>query len=300
MSNIDDTYTIKIEGEGINLSYQIDSVQFARIFLIIKGQTTANPSPSISPSLSTGKIAGQNNTLQSQSLTPISIREFLNVSRAQTNTQKIATFAVFLRDYMDYKTIPTEELKKQFENAAEQPPKNFSRDLKNALKYGWIAESTSGPGNYFITSTGEKAVESKFTSQILTITGTNKGKGHKTSKKSFPKATPIRNDVFNMEIDSISKNSGINYWNIKKKGDKILWILAEAKYRGVQSLNYKEIETLSKKIGEYIGSNAINGLTEAHKKNSRIATPMDANGIRALRIHDEGIEYLKKLNKNKK
>lgn len=274
----EEKYIIKIGGPGIDITKEIDAMQFARIFIILNSASdipTNKPIPG-----SPVQIAGEIN---------YSSREFLNEKRPLTNPQRILTLASFLTAEGSPR-ITVDNVKNEFEKAREPLPRNFTRDFNAVIKNGWLAESQE-TGQFYVTTTGEKIMAGTFQND------TSKKNGVGKSRKSFPSSVVIRPEIKSLNFETLSKTSNVDYWSLTKKSDKILWILIEAKTANFDSLNYKEISTLANNLGDDIPAGNINALIESHKTNSRVATPK-INDVRNLRVLEPGIRYFSEFKKN--
>lgn len=286
----DNSYTISLKGPAMNIdSQEIDALQAAKIFVIVQHTS----SPTVNFDYPTKEDTQQPiSILESNNVPLVSTREYLINKDAKTNPQKILAFASYLKNIENITIFSTKEIRSQFENAAEVYPTNFVRDFKNTLKYGWIAPSAQEKGKYYITTTGENAMESKFTSHPINSPMKKRKKG---IKKAFLPSAIIRPEISNLEIEPINQEFN-KYWDLKKKGDRILWILAVAKMVNLGELNFKELSVVASKLGDNIPPTSMSALITPHKKNSRLITPTQ-NEIKVLKILEPGINYLKELNK---
>jgi hypothetical protein len=289
----DNKYIISLKGPGMGIdSQEIDALQAAKIFVIV--QHKISPTANLDYS-STENTPEPISVLESNNVPLVSIREYLMSKNAKTNPEKILVFASYLKNIEDLETFSTKDIRTQFERAAEIYPKNFVRDFKSTLKYGWIAHSNQDKGKYYITTTGERAIESNFSSPKSTSSTKIK---KKSGKRVFLPTATIRPEVSKFEIEPIN-NDLSNYWNLKKKGDRILWILAVAKNANFNELNFKELSSIALKLGDSIQPTSMSALLDPHKKNNRIMTPIQ-NEIKVIKILEPGIQYLKELKTNTK
>jgi len=267
-------FKVTIIGEGINITQNIDEVRLAKILpVIISSKASLIEDAFTAPA--------------TQIPTPQSVREFLNEKNPKTNPQKITTICMYLRDKLDHKNFSVDDVKQQLENAQEAVTQNFSRDFKVTLRTGWIAESHTENGKYFLTLSGEKAIQDGFSGRPRNIKT-------KSIKKSGPSSLlTVREGIENLVINSISEKYG-GYWKLVKKADRVLWLLALAKDNGFSSLNHKEISLLAKKLSDDISSKNITAIIETHKKESRIS-PSIENSVKVLNILQPGIDYLENL-----
>jgi hypothetical protein len=72
--------------------------------------------------------------------------------------------------------------------ASEPVPGNYARDFRWAVANGWIAPDHSRPGEYFVTTKGDQAVEAKFTDEIKKSTGVDRTARRRRRKKKDAEA----------------------------------------------------------------------------------------------------------------
>ncbi len=270
-------YKIKIEGQGVTIDQEIDALQLSKIIpIIISTQFISTLSMPDLPN---------NSNMNNQAT---SLRELINEKFPKTNPQKITVVAYYLRDFLNQRTFSLDDIKIQFERAAEPIPQNLYRDLKQTVFSGWISESAE-IGKFFLTTSGESAVQGNFTNK--TNSGAKKKqirlKGHSTA------LVAIRPDLEKFETETVLEDFG-NYWKISKKGDRVLWILAVLNEKGFKNVNFKEIALLTRKLGDNIPAKNITALMEFHKKNGRVA-PFTEGTTRVLNILKPGVDYVKEL-----
>ena len=97
----------------------------------------------------------------------LSLREYLDESGAYRVPDKIAAFGVYLNDYAKKADFGRADLVQCFEAAAEPVPMNLARDLKWALRSGWIALRAGRRDLYYVTHTGRNAVGEKFSAEVV-------------------------------------------------------------------------------------------------------------------------------------
>jgi hypothetical protein len=118
-----------------------------------------------------------------------SLREFLTTHEPKRIPEQIVTIACFLKTRRKKASFTKEDLIKCFEEAEEGVPKNLVRDIKWTVKIGWIAPKTDQADAYYLTKTGQEAVNQKFPAEIRKKTKISKG-GRK--KKNPAKASPVK------------------------------------------------------------------------------------------------------------
>jgi hypothetical protein len=92
----------------------------------------------------------------------LSLREFLNETRAKTNTEKITAIGAYLHQHRDRRVFSARDMSEGFRAAAEPVPGNVNRDLRTTRRFGWIAEDPSEPHNFYVTREGFSMVERRF------------------------------------------------------------------------------------------------------------------------------------------
>lgn len=107
----------------------------------------------------------------------------------------------------------------------------------------------------------------------------------------------VRAEIENLELDPISDTYG-NYWTIKVKSDRFMWILAVLNEKGFQDVNHKEISAIAERFGDNIPAKFVTSFLISHKKNGR-AIPSSIGAVRTVRILKPGLDYVKGLFKSK-
>jgi hypothetical protein len=263
-----DLLQLTIEGPDTTFKRSINQDQFARIALLL-----------VKPSTSSFEEETSTNNTNQQS-----IRDFLNEKSPKTNPQKIVVIASFLGQ-KDFKSITTPLFKQYLQDAGEPIPKNITRDIKEAISLGWLAESYKHDGSYFVTAAGEKKIQTGFSAEIDIVT---KRKRTGSGKRTF-KPVNVRSELESIEITPDAKDMK-NYWELNK-GERVLWICAQLKKAGVPKLNFKEVSYFANMLGDNIDSSNITGLIEAHRKANRVATPQEDSG-RQVQILKLGIDLV--------
>ena len=63
-------------------------------------------------------------------------------------------------------------------------PANYPRDFRWAITNAWIAGDHASPGEHYVTSSGEEALNSHFSTEIKKKTGQGKGTRRTRRKKT--------------------------------------------------------------------------------------------------------------------
>lgn len=176
-------YTIKITGPGLNFEQEVaEDVAKRTMLSVLTGEIPVN--------INTEKKPDTNSNYTKPDLVDdgyskpdLSIREFLLKYEPKRNPDKITAIALFLKKKMNKKTFSKTDIIESFENAAEPVPKNLGRDIRWALKSGWIAAKTGEDDVYYITGTGQTAVEEKFPTEMVKNTRLRSSTSRKNSKR---------------------------------------------------------------------------------------------------------------------
>jgi len=156
-------YKVKIEGEGLTFEREVSKEIGDRILMLILSGT--NPPPALH-SVETSSTSKEIHSMNGHD-SDLSIREFLDTHNAKRNPDIITAVGVFLNIHENMQFFSREDVLNAFEAAAEPAPKNFSRDLKWAIKVGWVAEKRDTPDAYYVTSSGKNAVNTSFPAELI-------------------------------------------------------------------------------------------------------------------------------------
>jgi len=146
-------YKITIKGPSVNVDQEV-SEEEAKRFLV---------------ALFSGKAPGapahrHDNSLQHVTDEPDgdSLATYIRSSNAKSGPEKITAIASFLKKHRTMTTFDRQVLERSFSEAAESVPKNIPRDLKMAVKSGWIAVKPGEVGTYYVTGGGQQAILARF------------------------------------------------------------------------------------------------------------------------------------------
>lgn len=156
-------FELKLSGEGITVERKIGREAARKILDVVLGGSGMAPSVVNRPTPSV-RHASPGNAAGRQQMT--SIREFLDECKARRNPDKIAAIGAYLIDYEGATTFQRGDVKSKFRSAGEAPPGNFSRDFSWVVSNGWIAEDVNESGQFYVTGTGRKAIEERFSGDI--------------------------------------------------------------------------------------------------------------------------------------
>lgn len=100
----------------------------------------------------------------------MSVREFLDDYSPSRVPDKIACFALYLREHRNQKEFGRSDLSGLFQEAAEPLPKNLGRDLKWTQSIAWIAPIPGSREAFYLTKKGEEAVRGRFSKEVVAKT----------------------------------------------------------------------------------------------------------------------------------
>lgn len=276
MYNSNINYNLKISGDNFSHEQKIDGMQLAKIisFLLLPmSNLTRSEDTEIPVSI----------TDSSPKIQHLSAGEYINDKNPTTNPEKIAVFLLYIRETMLQEVASREEIIDLFERARQVMPKNFKRDLDKAISFGWVDYSKEN-GKYRLTISGEEAINTGFKTKIRKVGKKKNGSGKKISVE-------ISDNVLNLEVKP--NIEGVkDYWSLTK-GERIIWLLLQAKLQNIESLNLKEIEKLSAKMNDNIRQKDIPALIESQNKKGRVHSTLSSSNIRILKILQPGIDFLK-------
>jgi hypothetical protein len=178
----DQQFEISVDGPGTSVKKTVDASIAQQVVLLIFGAQTI-PSIVTTERGSSGP-SGIQSSSSSEMERPPAIREYLNGVQASQNTMKIAAIAMYLYKYEGKKTFTHQDVKEGFEQARERMPANLSRDMSETAGLGWIAPSREDPKAFYLTNTGEIAVNQGFPKETRKSVSRSRTKGKKKKSKT--------------------------------------------------------------------------------------------------------------------
>ncbi|MGQ0661963.1 hypothetical protein [Sphingosinicella sp.] len=157
------TYELKIDGSGLSLSRTIDESALRGILHVILGGGPLQGAPD------TTKLIGPESTASAAQLgskNRLSLREHLTATAAKRNPDKILAIADYLERVEGLHGFSKDDIKARFRAAGESPPGNFPRDFSWTVSNGWIAEDAQSKGQFYVTRTGQSAIEAGFSDDV--------------------------------------------------------------------------------------------------------------------------------------
>lgn len=91
-----------------------------------------------------------------------SLREYVNQHKAKKITQQIVAIGSYRQARGGKNFFTREELNTGFEDAILQPPGNPTRDIARTISLGWIAPKSGQKNHFYVTGTGESALDANF------------------------------------------------------------------------------------------------------------------------------------------
>jgi len=115
------------------------------------------------------------------------LREFWDEAEPKRMPERIVTIGYYLQHFSGQQSFTRDDVKSQFRVAGEAIPGNLPRDWTWSVANGWIAQMHDAPGFFYVTSKGEKAVESGFSGDIkkgTSLTRRVRTKRHRRGKQA--------------------------------------------------------------------------------------------------------------------
>lgn len=268
---------ITVQGENLSFSCETTVVKAAQVIAFLGSESTdeimdKNP-VLVEPSslLSTNRAAHNK-----------SPRESIIESGAKTNPQKIATLANYLLQLFNNESFTTAEIRQLFDRAGEPTPKNFSRDLKEAVRLGFIYESAEETGKYLLSDKGRDSVNAGFFEAEISSK-------RKRLKKSKTTQKFIREEIKQLIVEP-NVEGWISFRNLTTKSKKIIWLLAYSDKNNINELSSSEVSYLADKLRETISTKDFHALTKESIKKGYITL---VNGGK-YKIRQAGLNQLSK------
>jgi hypothetical protein len=149
-----ETFIVSLTGAGIDVKREVDASKLALVMSVIMGSEplaeVAFRVPQVDGSFGPAKI---------------SLREFLDDTKATRKPDQIAAIGHYMAVYEGKNTFSRDDIKARFQSAREPLPSNFPRDFSTAIGKGMIAEDHVKAGQYYVTKTGVQAVERRSGAQ---------------------------------------------------------------------------------------------------------------------------------------
>lgn len=147
----DDLFALKLVGDGLSLDRKINREVAMAVFAAVMsgGNATALAAKPATANAAPVRAA-------------ISPREFLNDVKPTNNAELITAIGHYLCHHENRESFSNSDIKEGLRRAHEVIPKNVSRDVSSTIKASWIEPAPGKSGQYYVTKTGIKLVETKF------------------------------------------------------------------------------------------------------------------------------------------
>lgn len=251
-SNMENEVTVHINGQNLKYDGKTSVTKAAQVIAFLSASTIVNPVGQNTPN---GSRVTDQPVISLGSL-KVSPRQILIESGAKVNSEKIAAFVYYLTKSSALNTCSVQDIKSLFGKAGEPMPRNFARDLKDAVRANYVFESVSG--EYELTELGSEAVGKKFV-----LSNVTRQKSTKTRSKS--KGLEVRPEIAEIEISSTE--TGFPPFHSLNKGQQILWIscVIDNKFKK-DELNMKEICFLIDRLKGNVTSGTFTALNDTNVK----------------------------------
>ncbi|MBA3352132.1 MAG: hypothetical protein H0U23_06870 [Blastocatellia bacterium] len=165
-------YKVELSGPGLNLQRELSEPTAHELLVwLLKGgklQSGAHGGSSAAHVASAdATIPGSGNSSPGALM---SVREFMEQFEPRRVPDKIACFALYLREHRNQKEFSKADLVSLFQEAAEPLPKNLGRDLRWTQSIAWIAPAPSNRDSFYLTKKGEDAVRNRFPKEMVART----------------------------------------------------------------------------------------------------------------------------------
>lgn len=155
------SFKIVIQASGLNLSANLKDEALVSVMQLIQTQrdesiptAPASPTPSLTTHQTNSDFLGGNDSEEAikATLKAHGGAELLNQLKWDSFPEKILLLAAWHEARDGTTPWRSADMDDTFKLAKESPPSNFPRDIKNAIKSGWIHNET--PRTYVVTRTG--------------------------------------------------------------------------------------------------------------------------------------------------
>lgn len=265
---------ITIDGDGLSLKKEISMQKAGHIITFLgleEGTPISNAAPESPSPVELPRLGGQVTS---------SPRELLTEANAKTNAQKITVLINYKETQDQHEGVLSKEILMMLRKMGEEPG-NFKRDVRTAEALKYIYSIPGKKDMYGATDTGRIAISKQFADEV---TAKPKSRGG-----VFRKAIPPREEVTSLSL-STSLEGYPPFGNLPTKGDCILWILAYADSKGIESLTAREVEHISDKLRIKIAQNVFSGHNKKNMKENYVSW---TDG--KFKLQMKGMDHLKAL-----
>ena len=193
------TYSVQLSGPGLDFKRDLSesNAHELLIWLLKGGKLGSSQTSSIAaiehhPSTPVGSEHTKSKPATPSYGVLMSVREFADEYEPKRVPDKIASFALYLREHRNTREFKREEIVSLFQESAEPVPKNIGRDLKWTQSIGWIAISHTDRQAFYLTNRGEEAVKNHFSKEVVAKTRLAPATGRRRNgnKAVAPSETP--------------------------------------------------------------------------------------------------------------
>lgn len=274
---------VTLQGDGLNYETEASLIQAAKIIGFLN---TEEPLSGDYTAVPQGISASSSFLDEKTDRRTSSPREAIIESGAKTNTQKIVVLGRYIieRDATD--EFGSNELKALFLKAGEPAPRNLARDMREAVRAGYITSSLDKSDAYIVTNTGYAAIDDGFITRNNQLVRRKK----KTSNTSnITKAQPEPEWLKNISVSDQLEDFP-SYRMMKTRSQKVLWILQWATTNKLDKLSGGDIIAIASKLGNNIPSKQIAAAFSPYLSKSYVSKSSDG-----YKILYEGTEFLKNV-----
>jgi DNA-binding PadR family transcriptional regulator len=269
--------------EGIDLTYKkaLSEFQAGQIISYLNNTDSAVVTPEKTTTLSV--LPGSTSPYPAVPMST-SPRGALTDYNATTNPQRIATFGYYTLTTQGKETFSIKEVRELFKKAGVSMPKNFSRDIREAVRMNYITDQ--GKDQYTITDKGIEALTEKFsTENSLPV----KKKTPAGTKRKDSGKVVVREEISKLEI--VPDLAGYpNYWDLTTKTQRVIWLLTFADTHTVEGLSPSEISAIGNRLKDNIPRGNVAAFTKESIKKRYIVQSGST-----YKILKPGLDYLKSL-----
>lgn len=149
MTDSEPLYLIEIRGPGMEFSAEVTLAKVANAISAVAGVVPLKVGSEIS---APSAVSVPSDTYH------VSLREFLDQTRAKKKIEQILAIAEWLMGANGEQHVSRDQIRDSFAQAREPLPANFPRDFNDVLKKGWLASVHGNKNLFYVTTTGKKAL----------------------------------------------------------------------------------------------------------------------------------------------
>lgn len=138
-AEVAEDYEVHVRGPDIDLSARVARAKALEILRVVG--TLDSPSTPALPSISQGR-----------ELDP-------SLLRGLTHPLKI----VALAQLSGAESFTSQDVRRWYKKFSQKLPQNLPRDIKEAVRRGWLEEEPAGSGEFYVTTDGREAFAAAFT-----------------------------------------------------------------------------------------------------------------------------------------